>query len=53
MNRLRSIFETLSDASCEKVPHQEEEIKGSHPLALWFVGRRRTAIFDGLKTLQS
>lgn len=46
-------FENPSDASCEKAPHQEEEVKGSHPLAQWFVGRRGTEIFEGLKTLQS
>lgn len=46
-------FENLSDASYEKAPHQEEEVKGSHPLAQWFVGRRGTEIFEGLKTLQS
>lgn len=53
MNKLRSISETLSAVSCEKVPHQEEEIKGLHPLAQWLVGRRRMALFDGLKALQS
>lgn len=35
------------------VRNQEEEVKDSHSLAQWFVGRRGTEIFEGLKTLQS
>lgn len=44
-----SIFEKPSDASCEKAPLAEHEVKGAHPLAQWFVGRREAVIYDGFE----